>query len=127
VVARRCPRLRVARPPGVDDVTGVVVLGFPARVEDPLLDRRAPRVGGTFRCASRVHRWFGALRAPVVPRASLLADAERRAFGLLNDRLLDERLRLVVQVPRLGRRGGWCDNPPRKIPYYRLRPIHFGH
>jgi hypothetical protein len=20
----------------------------------------------------------------------------------------------------------WCDNPPRKIPYYRLRPIHFG-
>jgi hypothetical protein len=23
--------------------------------------------------------------------------------------------------------GGACDNPPRKIPYYRLRPIHFGH
>jgi hypothetical protein len=22
--------------------------------------------------------------------------------------------------------GGPCDNPPRKIPYYRLRPIHFG-
>jgi hypothetical protein len=21
----------------------------------------------------------------------------------------------------------YCDNPPRKIPYYRLRPIHFGH
>jgi hypothetical protein len=20
-----------------------------------------------------------------------------------------------------------CDNPPRKIPYYRLRPVHFGH
>jgi hypothetical protein len=20
----------------------------------------------------------------------------------------------------------FCDNPPRKIPYYRLRPIHFG-
>jgi hypothetical protein len=20
-----------------------------------------------------------------------------------------------------------CDNPPRKIPYYRLRPTHFGH
>jgi hypothetical protein len=20
-----------------------------------------------------------------------------------------------------------CDNPPRKILYYRLRPIHFGH
>jgi hypothetical protein len=23
--------------------------------------------------------------------------------------------------------AGWCDNPPGKIPYYRLRPIHFGH
>jgi hypothetical protein len=21
----------------------------------------------------------------------------------------------------------FCDNPPRKVPYYRLRPIHFGH
>jgi hypothetical protein len=21
----------------------------------------------------------------------------------------------------------YCDNPPRKIPYYRLRPVHFGH
>jgi hypothetical protein len=21
----------------------------------------------------------------------------------------------------------WCDNPPRKIPYHRLNPIHFGH
>jgi hypothetical protein len=21
----------------------------------------------------------------------------------------------------------YCDNPPRKIPYYRLRPIHLGH
>jgi hypothetical protein len=26
-------------------------------------------------------------------------------------------------------RGGttYCDNPPRKIPYYRLKPTHFGH
>jgi hypothetical protein len=23
--------------------------------------------------------------------------------------------------------GSTCDNPPRKIPYYRLRPIHLGH
>jgi hypothetical protein len=21
----------------------------------------------------------------------------------------------------------YCDNPPRKIPYYRLKQIHFGH
>jgi hypothetical protein len=102
VVARHCPCLCVARPPGVDDVASVAVLGLPAHVEDLLLDRRAPWVGGTFRCASRVYRWLGALRAPVVPRAPLLADAGRRALGLLNGRLLDERLRLAVQVPRLG-------------------------
>jgi ribonuclease HI len=24
-------------------------------------------------------------------------------------------------------RSGFCDNPPRKIPYYLLRPIHFSH
>jgi hypothetical protein len=23
--------------------------------------------------------------------------------------------------------GATCDNPPRKIPYYHLRSIHFGH
>jgi hypothetical protein len=23
--------------------------------------------------------------------------------------------------------GAGCDNPPRKIPYYRLKPIYFGH
>jgi hypothetical protein len=43
------------------------------------------------------------LAAPVVPRAPLLTDAGRQAFGLLDGRLLDERLRLAVQVPRLGR------------------------
>jgi hypothetical protein len=43
------------------------------------------------------------LRTPIVPRAPLLTDAGRRAFGLLNGRLLDERLRLAVQVSRLGR------------------------
>jgi hypothetical protein len=47
-----------------------------------------------------------ALHTPVVPRAPLLADAGRRAFGLLDGRLLDERLRLAVQVPSLGRRWG---------------------
>jgi hypothetical protein len=77
-------------------------LGLPARVDDLLLDRRVPWVGGAFRCASRMYRWFGALRAPVVPRAPLLTDTGRRAFGLLNGRLLDERLRLAVQVLRLG-------------------------
>jgi hypothetical protein len=32
-----------------------------------------------------------------------MAYAARRAFGLLYGRLLDERLRLTVQVSRLGR------------------------
>jgi hypothetical protein len=50
-----------------------------------------------------VYRCFGALRTPVVPRAPLLADAGRRALGLLYGRLLDERLRLTGQVLRLGR------------------------
>jgi hypothetical protein len=43
------------------------------------------------------------LRAAVVPRTALLANAGRRAFVLLHGRLLDERLRLAVQVLRLGR------------------------
>jgi hypothetical protein len=43
---------------------------------------------------------------PIVPRIPLLADAGRRALGLIDGRLLDERLCLTVQVPRLGCRGG---------------------
>jgi hypothetical protein len=23
--------------------------------------------------------------------------------------------------------ASFCDKPPKKIPYYRLKPIHFGH
>jgi hypothetical protein len=34
--------------------------------------------------------------------------------------VIEERFLIGV----LGRR--LCDNPPRKIPYYRLRPIHLG-
>jgi hypothetical protein len=45
------------------------------------------------------------LGAVVIPRTALLAYAGRRAFGLLHDRVLDGRLRLAVQVSRLGRRG----------------------
>jgi hypothetical protein len=49
-----------------------------------------------------VYRGLGALCTPIVPRAPLLTYAGRRAFGLLDGRLLDERLRLAVQVSRLG-------------------------
>jgi hypothetical protein len=36
-------------------------------------------------------------------RASLVANARRHALGLLHDHLLDQHLRLAVQVSRLGR------------------------
>jgi hypothetical protein len=101
MVACRRPCLCVARPSGVDDVASVTVLGLPACVKDPLPNRRAPWVGRLFRRTARVYRCFGALRSPIVPRAPLLADAGCRAFSLLNGRLLDERLRLAVQVSRL--------------------------
>jgi hypothetical protein len=42
------------------------------------------------------------LRASVVLRVPLLVNAGRGALSLLHGRLLDERLRLAVQVPRLG-------------------------
>jgi hypothetical protein len=50
-----------------------------------------------------VYRGLGPLRGPIVPRIILLSEAGRRALGLLDGRLLDERLRLAVQVSRLGR------------------------
>jgi hypothetical protein len=46
-----------------------------------------------------------ALHASIVARAALLANAGRRALGLLHGHLLDERLRVTVQVFCLGRRG----------------------
>jgi hypothetical protein len=52
-----------------------------------------------------MYRGFRPLRATIIPRVPLLTDAGRRALGLLDGRLLDERLRLTVQVPRLGCRG----------------------
>jgi hypothetical protein len=102
VVACCRSRLRFARPPSIDDVAGITVPRFPARVEEPLFGWRAPRVGGVLRCSTRVYRGFGPLCAPITPCVSLLTDAGRRALGLLDDRLLDERLRLAVQVSRLG-------------------------
>jgi hypothetical protein len=106
VVARGCPRLRFARLPSADDVAGVAVLRLPTCVEESFLGRCAPRVGGVRRCSTRMHRGFGPLRAPIIPRVPLLADAGRRALGLLDGRLLDELLCLTVQVSRLGCRGG---------------------
>jgi hypothetical protein len=37
----------------------------------------------------------------------------------------DPNIKCVIGYDTVAR--GKCDNPPRKIPYYRLGPIHFGH
>jgi hypothetical protein len=50
-----------------------------------------------------MYRGLRPLCAPIVLRVALLSDAGCRALSLLDGRLLDERLRLAVQVPRLGR------------------------
>jgi hypothetical protein len=100
VVAYHHPRLRVARSAGVDDVARVAVLGLFARIKDSLPDRRSTLVGRLSCRAACVNGRFWGLRATAIPRAALLANARRRAFGPLHGRLVDERL-------RLGRRGSW--------------------
>jgi hypothetical protein len=96
VVARRLSRIRFARPPSIDDVAGVAVPCLPTRVEEPFFSRCASRVGGALRRSARVHRGLGPLRTPIASCVPLLADAGRRALGLLDDRLLDECLHLTV-------------------------------
>jgi hypothetical protein len=105
VVAHHRLCLRVARSAGIDDVACVAVQGLSARIKDSHPDRRSTLVGRLPRHTACVNRRFRALRSTVIPRATLLANAGRQAFGLLHDRLLNERLRLMVQVLRLGRRG----------------------
>jgi hypothetical protein len=110
VVAYHRPRLCVARSAGVDDVAGIAVLGLSARVKDSLPDRRSTLVGRLFCRAVFMDRRLPALSVVVIPCTAWLAHAGHRAFGLLNGRLLDERLRLAVQVPGLGRR--WSGHGP---------------
>jgi hypothetical protein len=40
---------------------------------------------------------------------------------------IKEKIACAESSGMAGQREYDCDNPPRKIPYYRLRPIHFGH
>jgi hypothetical protein len=80
-------------------------MSLSARIKDPLPDRCSALFCCLRRRAAFVNGRFRALRAAVIPGTALLAYAGRRAFGLLYGRLLDERLRLAVQVPCLGRRG----------------------
>jgi hypothetical protein len=105
VVAYHCPCLHVARLAGADDVACVAVLGLSARIEDSLPDRLSTLIDWLSRRAACVDRCFRTLRAAVIPRTALLANAGRRAFSLLHGSLLDERLRLVVQLLCLRCRG----------------------
>jgi hypothetical protein len=105
VVARRRSYLRVTLSVGVYDIADVAVLGLPAHVKDLLPDRRSAPVGRLPYRAARMDGCLLALGTTVVPRTALLAYAGCRAFGLLHDRLLDEGLRLAMQVTRLGCRG----------------------
>jgi hypothetical protein len=73
VVAYRRPRIRPARAAGVDDVAGVTIKR-PARVKEPLLGRRASRVGWAPRSFACVDRGFAPLTSPVSSRIPLLAD-----------------------------------------------------
>jgi hypothetical protein len=96
VVARHCSFFRVTLSASVDDIAGVAVLGLPARIKDPLPDRRSALVGLLPRRVACVDGRLLALGAAVVPHNALLAYVGCRAFGLLHGRLLDESLRLAV-------------------------------
>jgi hypothetical protein len=68
----------------------VAILGLPSCFKDPLLDRRPALVGGLLCRAVCANGCLRAPRIPVVLCATLMADAGRRAFGLLHSRSLDE-------------------------------------
>jgi hypothetical protein len=104
-VAHHCSCLCITPLPGIYDVAGVTVLSLFARVKDPLPDRRPTLVGRLPRGTARVDGCLLALSAAVVPRAGLMAYAGCRAFSLLHNRLLDEGMRLAVQVACLRCRG----------------------
>jgi pre-mRNA-processing factor 39 len=55
-------------------------------------------------------------------KGSILPSKKRKAdYVIVSDR---EKLAKIGGTQPV--MGTDCDNPPRKIPYYRLRPIHFG-
>jgi hypothetical protein len=112
VVAHCRPRLRVAPSASIVDIAGITILGLPARIKDPLPDRHSALVGWLPRRTTCMNGRLLTLGTAVVPRTTMLAYAGRRAFGVLYGRLLDECLRLAVQVSHLGRRG--CGHGPEQ-------------
>jgi hypothetical protein len=59
------------------------------------------------------------------PAGVTAAMARRLCFSLGKEGADTVRGRMTPGYVGIGE--GECDNPPRKVPYYRLRPIHFGH
>jgi hypothetical protein len=108
VVACRRPCLCVALLASVDDIASIAILGLPTRVKDPLPSLRSTLVGRLPGHPACVNGRFWALSTAVVPHAALLAYAGCRAFGLLHNRLLDERL-LSYGPPRAHYLGGYRD------------------
>jgi hypothetical protein len=76
---------------------------------------------GRLRSSSRAMKWLRAARQPVTrctPFRFLIGPMSMMAEIFLGFASMSHSDTIK---PRS------CDNPPRKIPYYRLRPIHFGH
>jgi predicted Co/Zn/Cd cation transporter (cation efflux family) len=105
VVARCRSCLCIVPSVGIYDVVGVAVLSLSTRVNDLLPDRR-PALVGRFPCgAAHVDGCLLTLSTAVILHAALMAYVGCRAFDLLHGRLLDDGLRLAVQVTRLKCRG----------------------
>jgi hypothetical protein len=84
---------------------GIAVLSLFACIKDPLPDRHPALVGRLPRGAARVDGCHLAQSTAVVLRVGLMAYAGCQAFILLHSRLLNEGLRLAMQVACLGIEG----------------------
>jgi hypothetical protein len=104
--------------------------GPPSAMDAPLLAQDPHAVGGAG--AASVRRGGDGQGPPVVA-----AEAEQGAMAVgakpeqeephSSARTSCSSGPLCYALGRRAGGGGRCDNPPRKVPYYRLRPIHFGH
>jgi hypothetical protein len=83
-------------------MAGDDVLGLTACVKDSFPDRRPALVGWLPHGSACIDRYLLVLCAGIILCAGLMAYAGCRTLGLLYSRLLDEGLRLMVQVACLG-------------------------
>jgi hypothetical protein len=57
----------------------------------------------------------------------ILQSLRKPDYDLVKAIIYEKKLEKLKPSHILSKIMAHCDNPPRKIPYYRLRPIHFGH